>query len=225
MESFIHVGYLDISGLTSELMEKKKWELSEFRLAKVRRCLMLDKRKQSFGAGLLLENMLSKMFIYDRDFALTANGKPYLPNSDIYFNLSHSGAKVVCAISNLPVGIDLQEVDEFSDNVYNYAFNPNEQAYIGDNAERMYQLWAIKESYIKLKDLTLSAMKRMDAFDIIDGDIIMRDQNINFFTDRISWYRYAVMCDMTNSLNDVDVGVTDYTYMVTAVCPPPNDEK
>ncbi len=40
-------------------------------------------------------------------------GKPYLngyPN--YYFNISHSGEFVVCAISNNPVGIDIEQIKQ-----------------------------------------------------------------------------------------------------------------
>ncbi|MCL0028295.1 hypothetical protein M1M88_01070 [Peptococcaceae bacterium] len=38
-------------------------------------------------------------------------GKPFLKNTnDLYFNVSHSGEWVVCAIHHHPIGIDIEQV-------------------------------------------------------------------------------------------------------------------
>ena len=38
-------------------------------------------------------------------------GKPYFPAfPDFYYNISHSGSYVVCAVCDHPVGIDLQQI-------------------------------------------------------------------------------------------------------------------
>src|SRR5271163_1150589 len=42
-------------------------------------------------------------------FELSASGKPFLAHSDLHFNLSHSGALVVCAFARCRrIGIDVE---------------------------------------------------------------------------------------------------------------------
>ena len=41
-------------------------------------------------------------------FARTGDGKPYAVGLDVHFNISHSGSLAACAVSDKPVGIDVQ---------------------------------------------------------------------------------------------------------------------
>ncbi|MDD3338974.1 MAG: 4'-phosphopantetheinyl transferase superfamily protein [Lachnospiraceae bacterium] len=82
------------------------------------------------------------------------HGKPYLINHpEIQYNISHSGEYVVCVLSAMPVGIDIQEkrvMDVtrvgkrvFKDEEYR-EFLMNE-----DMQERFFRQWVLNESYLK----------------------------------------------------------------------------
>lgn len=82
------------------------------------------------------------------------NGKPYLVNYPYYFNISHSGDYVVCALSEREVGVDLQI--HRGANIGRLAgrfFAPAEADALGRAADReafFFRLWARKEAYGKL---------------------------------------------------------------------------
>ena len=88
--------------------------LSPERLAYIDR-LRGTARQQSFAASLLLDEAVRRHFpAVPRPLVLSAqaNGKPYLSDSpEVHFSLSHSSDWAICAVSNHPVGADIQRCD------------------------------------------------------------------------------------------------------------------
>ena len=83
----------------------------------------------------------------------SGSGKPYLVNSDLYFNISHSNRYVVCAIGEEELGIDIQfhknkNVDKIAARIMSVAEWQEYQS-AGDKSKFFFDLWAKKESYIK----------------------------------------------------------------------------
>lgn len=83
-------------------------------------------------------------------------GKPYLPQSpDFCYNVSHSGQYVVCAVDDRPVGVDVERQGRERPRVAARFFTPYEQEALSRLTEesqriaRFYQLWTLKESYLK----------------------------------------------------------------------------
>lgn len=83
-------------------------------------------------------------------------GKPYLkeyPNFN--FNISHSGDYVLCAIDDKPIGVDVEEVKYIEcEEIAKNFFTKNEFNYIVEQdlkfqLDRFYEIWTLKESYIK----------------------------------------------------------------------------
>lgn len=115
-------------------------------------------RQQSFTASLLLDEAIRlccPSVPRPLDIASNENGKPYLTAApDVHFSLSHSAAWAVCAVSDHPVGVDIQQCRSFKPNIADRFFHPNEVQYLSSlsPAERenaFYTLWALKESYVK----------------------------------------------------------------------------
>lgn len=77
-------------------------------------------------------------------------GKPYLKDCELHFNVSHSGEYLVIAISEKPVGIDIQEPKNIRDGMYRKVVQPEECVLIGeDRQEDFLRLWTLKESFVK----------------------------------------------------------------------------
>ena len=105
----------------------------------------------------------------------TQNGKPYFPTSpDIHFSLSHSKTHVLCAISDEPIGADIESPRTLRQQVINYYASDEELAEFDP-----LDLWVLKESYIKLLGGTLILVKKI-RFTNLDEKIITRksDQNV-----------------------------------------------
>lgn len=87
-------------------------------------------------------------------FTYDANGKPHLQgHPDIHFSLSHCRHAVVCAVSDEPVGIDIESLDMIDELVADSVMSDREKQQIVD-AEHVdiafYRLWTMKESLYKL---------------------------------------------------------------------------
>ena len=110
-------------------------------------------RLLSLGAGILLHNGLAAFGCADSDILYGKNGKPYLKDKKTHFNLSHSGKLAVCAFSDDTVGIDVEEVRTFDDDLANFVYHKSEIDYIRSNFavhdEGFTLLWTIKESIMK----------------------------------------------------------------------------
>ena len=96
--------------------------------------------------------------------AFEPNGKPFLPGSDVYFNVSHSGTMAVVALSGRgPIGVDVEWHDRRVDllGVADRFFAATEVQKLHDlPAHRLergfYACWTRKEAYIKALGTGLS---------------------------------------------------------------------
>ena len=121
-------------------------------------CSPLNGKKDSPSAYSLLD------FAYSREYSSplpeinkTPNGKPYFPaKRDIHFSLSHSRTHVLCALSDTPVGIDIESPRPVSERTARYFCSPDELF-----AFDPLDLWVLKESYIKLVGGTLLMVNRI----------------------------------------------------------------
>ena len=108
------------------------------------------------------------------EIAKTKNGKPYFPSKpDLHFSLSHTKSHVLCAISNNPIGCDIEPLDrEISGKALEYFATPEELSQFNP-----LDLWVLKESYVKLFGLTFASIRHL-RFSRNADKIILPDPNI-----------------------------------------------
>ena len=87
---------------------------------------------------------------YDYNIEYAGNGKPVYSGLDTHFNLSHAGTCVVCAVSDRPVGIDIERPRKNAIKVAERFFTQAECDWIGDDILRFARIWTLKEAYAKL---------------------------------------------------------------------------
>lgn len=84
------------------------------------------------------------------------NGKPFLKDSDLHFNISHSGDYIVCVVDRKSVGVDIQKQGQCKNRrMAERFFSKKEAESLRNLSEAEYdcrftRLWAAKESYLKL---------------------------------------------------------------------------
>ena len=87
-------------------------------------------------------------FIYD------SKGKPALAgHPDIHFSMSHCSAAVACAVSDRPIGIDIETLEHYSEEVASHVMNDDEMRRILESPypnAAFTRLWTMKESLFKL---------------------------------------------------------------------------
>jgi len=90
-------------------------------------------------------------------FQYTHYGKPYLPGSSVYFNLSHSQQWALCAISlEEKIGIDIEEINQEKDveKIAVRFFSDYENQLLHETPadkkhEAFFRIWTCKEAFIK----------------------------------------------------------------------------
>ena len=130
--------------------------LSEYRKAKLAACRNGRMRKQYLGAELLLLWALKQEDVCPLPpvISVLPGGQPALVNVPLQFSLSHSGDLAACALSDRPVGLDLEREGRYRESLLRRCFSPEEQKWIGENKEpgaAFTRLWTGKESILKLR--------------------------------------------------------------------------
>lgn len=129
--------------------------LSSYRLEMLASCRSAKRRRQGIGAELLLIHVLRSVspdLHLPLSIAAEPDGKPYLKDSALHFSLSHSGSFAACALSDLPVGLDLEYRGRISDALLRRSFSPEEQTLIRSSQDSdllFTRIWTGKESFVK----------------------------------------------------------------------------
>ena len=131
------------------------YELSAYRLEKLRRLRPEEARKLGIGAELLLRQALADCApkaAWPPVITEGAQGKPEWNVEGLYFNLSHSGTIAACAVCDRPVGLDVQEAYPYREALVRRFFSPEEQAFLAKSMDKDRDfgfLWCRKEAYVK----------------------------------------------------------------------------
>lgn len=157
--SFVKVFYSDISRyLAQDALDSRKAEVDDKRLSRIERAIRPETKAQLLGAGLLQNAALEAVFgKNDYRIEISPSGKPYVINAEgVYFNLSHAGKFVLCAVSDIPVGADIEEIAEAQTvmGIADRFFSMLERDAIAlspSPAEAFCRLWTLRESYVKMR--------------------------------------------------------------------------
>lgn len=129
------------------------------------------KRRQSVGAGYLLF-LLKKHFSIEEEPVICDGGKPVFPgNSEVYFNLSHSGDYAALAFGNRPLGVDIECVKRANLKVAKRFFQREEYEVVSEReeteqADAFFRIWTGKEAVVKAAGGGLSVP--LDSFSVLE---------------------------------------------------------
>lgn len=154
--------YADSAGLERDVFDRWLARIDPEKAARLQR-LQWDDAKAGMTGELLLRYGLRKTFSIAPDTVKTAveeQGKPYLvSHPHLYFNVSHTGSRCICAVSDSPVGVDLEEVRSIRhEKLANRYFTPAElETYhsLGGDEDAFFTLWTRKEAFGKYTGLGL----------------------------------------------------------------------
>lgn len=136
------------------------------------------------------------------------NGKPAFVDSKLYFNLSHSGERVVCALSPCEVGCDVEHKKDRNYRISKRFFNVAEYEYV-TACDDFTAIFSLNESVLKAAGVGISY--KMDEFSVIDNgkiatSIILPYDNKRYYLHRFegeSGYEYT--CVNTDGKFDKNV--------------------
>lgn len=131
-------------------------------------------RLLSIAAGLFFRYITEK---YHTEILFGPNDKPYAKNGRMEFNISHSGHYVVFAESEVPIGIDIEEIGHNNDIARNVMMKNEYQTFLGyvdDVKDDLFcRMWTVKESYMKAVGSGLTIAP--DSFSVITKNGIRHD--------------------------------------------------
>jgi 4'-phosphopantetheinyl transferase len=145
-------------GIDALLLQDWLGAVSETKRARLRRYLRKEDTLRSLLGDVLARMEIGRRFGMSNreiEFAYGPFEKPLLKHWDArHFNISHSGEWVFCAVDTEPVGIDVQEIREMGLDIAESFFSKQEFADLMAQPDRervsyLFQLWTLKESYIK----------------------------------------------------------------------------
>lgn len=166
--------YADSAGLEQNVFNRWIERIDPAKATRLQRLQWAD-AKASMTGELLLRYGLWKTFAILPETVKTAVddlGKPYLASHPhLYFNVSHTGSRCICAVSDRPVGVDLEEVRAIRhEKLAKRYFKEEElEAYysLGGDEDAFFTLWTRKEAFGKLTGYGLRPKNEK-----IDGKIL-----------------------------------------------------
>lgn len=142
-----HLHDLDLAAALAQLPEWRRRQALAFRPA--------HQQLQNAAAYLLLCQALHEAYGIEEKpaFDYGPNGKPgIVGHPDIHFNLSHCDEAVICVTDDGPIGVDIESVKAYDEEVARYAMNDDELRQI-HQARRpdvaFTRLWTRKEAVLK----------------------------------------------------------------------------
>lgn len=150
---------------------------------------------RSLLGDVLIRSVICKQYkIFNQDIKYDYNkyGKPFWKGSNhFFFNISHSGDWIVCIVDKFPVGIDIEQICPINIEIVSHFFSDEEVEDLNTRSlvgkiDYFYDLWTLKESYIKAIGKGLSIP--LNSFTIKknkEEDIIVKQDDLYssyFFT-------------------------------------------
>ncbi len=102
--------------------------------------------------------------------AFSERGKPYFTEGGYHFNISHSKGLALCALSDAPVGVDIEPIKrEFAEKEEGIArrfFTEEERRLLAtspDKGEAFTKIWVRKEAFVKRSGEGAAALSSTDT--------------------------------------------------------------
>ena len=136
-------------------------------------------------------------------FEYGEHGKPAIVGRpDIHFNMSHCREAALCALSDKPVGVDVESIGRYNESLVRYTMNDDELAQIqqSDRPDVAFiRLWTQKEAVLKLSGtgitdnmrtaLTAAAPPLTTAATVLGGSAV---ETLTTFINEDKQYIYSI---------------------------------
>lgn len=170
----MHWAYCDTSDFSQDALDTAYRALSPSRKDHIDRLKKSEDRRRSLCAELLVQRLLQKYYslshcvLHRRE-----NGAPYLTGCDLFVSISHCDEKIACAVSETPVGIDIEKVRPVDLKLCRHVCLPEETEYVlrehpefadqhcsnPDVLKRFFEIWTAKEAYFKKQGTGITDLK------------------------------------------------------------------
>ncbi|MBV8732891.1 MAG: 4'-phosphopantetheinyl transferase superfamily protein [Acidobacteriia bacterium] len=185
-----------------DLVERGMAFLSTDESARYARFLVPDAARTFLSARVLLRSVLSAYGdLAPAAWRFDTNpwGRPYIANAEaparLEFNISHKPGLVVCFVGyGRDLGVDVEDASAepaYLDDIASRFFSPSEVAALlalpqRERPKRFFQLWTLKESYIKARGMGLSLGLSGFSFTVDEPSATVRFEK-DFADDPETW--------------------------------------
>jgi 4'-phosphopantetheinyl transferase len=159
----------------------------------------IDKKLTLYSEILVRSLICEKVGIKNSEISFIRNkyGKPFLQDyPKFHYNVSHTRNAIAVAISDDPIGVDIEKIRKSEIGIAKKFFTENEFKYVTGNSknidERFYEIWTKKEAYIKYTGKGLSLLLS-DVIDVFDPVISKRVRTIEE-----DGYIFTICCEWPN---------------------------
>ena len=202
--------------------------ISKEKYERIKKFYFMEDAKRALYGNLLVRHLAcNKLNVANNELIFKCNefGKPFLQGcSDFHFNISHSGIWVVCAIGKKEVGIDIEQIKSIDFDIAKRFFSNTEYEMLMSKPDDLktnyfYDIWTLKESYIKCTGKGLSVP--LNSFNVcIDNHTV--DAVPNKFPDLYLFqlsldieYKLSV-CSKDSSLSE-KINIIDINFIKEAL--------
>ena len=177
----MHWTYCHIDGVTAQELQKAYDGLAMSRKAHIDRLRQEKDRIRSLVGELLVQRLLAEHYgIKDAKLNRKENGQPYLTGCSLYVSITHCEDLVACAVSENPVGIDLEKIRPVDLKLCRHVCQPEEKTYVlgeyPENTdgecldeqvlERFFEIWTAKEAYFKKCGTGITNLKSVNVLPV-----------------------------------------------------------
>ncbi len=168
--------------------EFKKWFslMAKEKQERVSRYKDIERRKCSVAGEMLVKKYIGKSLNISPEsieISIDENGKPFIKDCAIHFNISHCEDTLAYAFSDSQIGIDIEKIRPISLSVLKRFFTLSEQEYVLGNEpniesfkfcedsemlERFYRIFTLKEAICKKSGIGIKGLKVADALAFLD---------------------------------------------------------
>lgn len=185
---------LSTDDYTAEDFERMYEQMSRERRAAADRFVNGEAVKLCILADHCLKEAVREYGGIPGEIAYAPNGKPYMDGADFEINISHSGRFAAAAVSEFPVGIDIEDKRRVKMNSARVFATENELKYIGDSPERLLRIWTHKEAFLKCTGEGIRGNLR-DTEISPDGETIITERGGYYFVSETTPDYVVTVCE------------------------------
>lgn len=174
--------------ISNSLFNKLIETVDKERKGKISKFVYKEDAYRTLIGDVLIRSMVCeklKMTNEQVSFYTNEYGKPFVcgrPN--FHFNVSHAGEWVVCISSSTEVGIDVEHIQPIDLDIAKYYFSELEYMDLQTKEDEektsyFYELWTLKESYIKARGMGLSIPLKDFCIRVRNRKIFLTEKEIN----------------------------------------------
>ena len=170
----MHWTYCDIAVFSPEELQQAYASLSPSRMEHIDRLRRQEDKNRSLAGEILAQKLLKEQYAISTAVIHRHNsGQPYLTGCNLHISISHCDELVACAVSEDPVGIDIERIRPINPQLCQRVCTEAEMAYLQPGnfedpniLRRFFEIWTAKEAYFKKRGTGITNLKSVNILEL-----------------------------------------------------------